>query len=70
MQVLKSTILPILGLVVLVLFIAMSYFNNNIFMDKIILCSAILGMIFFVKMKSEDKVNITNNVSDNHADAA
>lgn len=53
----KSKILPFIGLLVTVFFITMSYFNNHIFLDKIILCSLILGMVFFVKMKGEIVVN-------------
>lgn len=56
----KSTLLPILGLLVFSFFIGLSYFNNHIFLDKILLCSVIVGMIFFAKMRGET----ANNDSD------
>jgi len=56
----KSKILPVAGMIVLLIFIAMSYFNNHIFLDKIIICSLILGMIFFVKIIGEGNGNQPN----------
>ena len=53
MQFSKSKVLPFLGLIVLAVFIAMSYFNNQIFLNEILVCSAIFGMVFFVKMRGE-----------------
>lgn len=49
----RSQVLPFLGSIVLTFFIAISYFNNQIFLDKILLCSVILGMIYFYKMRGE-----------------
>ena len=63
MQFSNSQILPFIGISILLFFIALSYFNNHIFLDKIILCSLILGMVFFVKMRSDD--NGHNQDSDN-----
>lgn len=53
MQLSKSTILQLFGLAVLGIFIAMSYFNNQIFIDKIILCSVILLLVVFAKTRGE-----------------
>lgn len=53
MELSKSKVLPFLGLIVLAVFIAMSYFNNQIFLNEILVCSAIFGMVFFVKMRGE-----------------
>ena len=61
MQILKSTVLPIFGLVVLLVFIAMSYFNNHIFLDKIVICSLILGMVFFVKTRGTNESGSSNS---------
>ncbi len=52
----KSKILPVTGLIVLAFFMAMSYFNNHIFLDKIMICSFILGLVFFAKIKGESSV--------------
>lgn len=49
----KSTFLRVLGVIVLGTFIFLSYVNNHIFLDKIILCSAILGMVLFAKTRGE-----------------
>lgn len=53
MQFSKSTRLPLAGFVVFIFFITLSYFNNHMFLDKIILCGLIVGMIFFVKLRGE-----------------
>jgi uncharacterized membrane protein len=63
MQFSNSQILPFIGISILLFFIALSYFNNHIFLDKIVLCSLILGMVFFVKMRSDN--NGHNQDSDN-----
>jgi hypothetical protein len=59
----KSTFLPVLGLIVLLFFIGMAYLNNHIFLDKLVLCSFILGLVFFTKMRGES--NGTRSNSDN-----
>jgi hypothetical protein len=53
MQLSKQTISSILGLIGLVFFIALAYFNNNLFLDKLVVCSFILGLIFLIKMRGE-----------------
>ena len=49
----KLQVVPFLGLVVLAFFIAMSYVNNQIFLKEILVCGAIFGMVFFVKIRGE-----------------
>jgi hypothetical protein len=63
MQVSKSTLSGILVVTVLTLLISMSYYNNQIFLDKIVLCSVILGLILFIKIRGE--VNSSNANNDN-----
>jgi hypothetical protein len=53
MQFSKSTLLSILGLLVMLFIIAMSYLNGKIFLDKILVSSVILGLIFFFKILEE-----------------
>lgn len=49
----KSKTLPVAGLIALLFFIVMACFINSIFLDKIILCSLIIGMVLFAKTLSE-----------------
>ncbi|MFH6767101.1 hypothetical protein V8G56_00015 [Gaetbulibacter aquiaggeris] len=65
MQFSKSTFLPILGLVVLIFFVGMAYLNNHIFLDKLVLCSFILGLVFFTKMRGESNETKSNSDSTN-----
>lgn len=53
MQVSKSSLVSILGLIVILSFTALAYFTNNVFLDKIVVCSFILILVFFAKMRSE-----------------
>lgn len=53
MQFSKSTILAVLGLFIFLFLILTSYYNDQIFLDKILLCSFIIGMVFLVKMVGE-----------------
>lgn len=57
MQFSKSTFLSVFGLVVLMFFIAMAYFTNHILLDKLMLCSVILGLVFFAKMRGESNTS-------------
>lgn len=61
----KSTLSTILAVIVLALFISMSYYNNHIFLDKIVLCSFILGLIFFIKVRGQSNSSNANNDSSN-----
>ncbi|WP_166959768.1 hypothetical protein [Yeosuana marina] len=47
----KSTILPIAGMGLLFFFMALSYFNNSIFLKELFVCSFILGLVFIGKMR-------------------
>ena len=53
MHSLKSSVVLFIGLTVLLFFIGLSYFNNSIFLDKILVCAFILGLLFFTKTKEE-----------------
>jgi len=68
MKFLKSTFLPFLGLTVLLFFIAMSYFHSSLFLDKLIVCSFILGMVFFAKIRSESNNSYSNTDNTRYAD--
>lgn len=62
----KSKVVSLIGLSILLFFIALSYFNDQLFFEKLIICSAILGIIFLVKIIGENsstKVNKTNKYS-------
>ena len=70
MKITKSKILPVTGLAVLAFFVGMSYFNNHIFLDKLVICSFILGMVFFAKMKGEASIIETRRDNSGSRDAA
>jgi hypothetical protein len=63
MQFSKSTILPILGLIILLFFIGMAYLNNPIFLDELLVCSFILGLVFFTKMRGDTNETSSNSDS-------
>jgi hypothetical protein len=48
----KSKILPLTGMAILILFIVMSWLNESIFLDRILLCSFILFAIFIVNIRN------------------
>ncbi len=66
----KSTLLSILGLVILISFIGMSYFNDGILLDKIIVCSVLLFMVFFAKMRSDSSNSNANKTNDSNTGMA
>lgn len=70
MKITKSKILPVTGLIVLAFFVGMSYFNNHIFLDKLVICSFILGMVFFAKMKGEGSIIESRTDGSESRDAA
>lgn len=70
MQFSKSKVVPFLGLIVLVFFIALSYFNNSIFLKEILVCSAIFGMVLFVKMRGEVSRSRSIPQQNHYSDAA
>lgn len=49
----KTVILPIIGMIVLVFFVTLSYMRNQIFLDKLLLCSFILTIVFIAKMRNK-----------------
>jgi hypothetical protein len=53
--------------VVLLFFIAMFYFNNQIFFEKIILCSMIIGMLFFNRILGNSNRNDASSDPVNHS---
>ena len=52
MQKSKHIIPVLLGLLIMVLMIAMSYLNQSMFLDRILLCSFIVGVVLLVKVRS------------------
>lgn len=52
MQKSKHIIPVLLGLLIMVLLIAMSYLNQSMFLDRILLCSFIVGVVLLAKVRS------------------
>ncbi len=50
-QLSKSIVLPILGMIILTVFIIMSYVLDSIFLDRILVCSLILSVVFIGKIR-------------------
>lgn len=50
-QLSKSIVLPILGMIILAVFIIMSYVLDSIFLDRILVCSLILSVVFIGKIR-------------------
>lgn len=65
MKHLKKIILPILSLIFLIIFIALAYNIDYVFLDKIIICSLILGIIFLIKIINERNISNLNTNSNN-----
>ncbi len=61
----KSKILPIAGIFTLIAFIALSYFNGQIFMDRILVCAFILLLVFMLKMGSDPGQSPSNSNNGN-----
>lgn len=57
----KSTALPIIGMFVLGLFILLSYLNGAMFLDRILVCSLILSVIFINKLRENYHASTSNN---------
>lgn len=47
----KHLILPILGMIILMIFNALAYIRESVFMDKILICSFILTAVFIAKVR-------------------
>ncbi len=61
MQLTKSIVLPIVGMMVLILFNIISYTQDSIFFDKIMICSFILSVVFIGKMREVLSEQITDS---------
>jgi hypothetical protein len=46
----KSNLFLDFNLTVLLVFMGLAYFNNSAFLDRIILCSLIVAMVFFFEV--------------------
>lgn len=57
MNFLKNNFLPVLGMLVLLVSLGLSYTLGNLFFDKLMTCSIILSIIFLLRIdaKPEDK---------------
>ncbi|MFT5942886.1 MAG: hypothetical protein ACI9Q4_002152 [Sediminicola sp.] len=60
MQLSKSTLLPIVGMVVLVIFVIFCYVHESIFLDRILVCSFILSIVFIGKIGDDVHHSIRN----------
>jgi hypothetical protein len=49
---LKSTVLSILGMIGLLLFNTLAFVRESVFLDKILVCSFILTLVFIAKMRA------------------
>ncbi|ALM06745.1 hypothetical protein SB49_02185 [Sediminicola sp. YIK13] len=61
MQLSKSTLLSIAGMVVLALFVTFCYVNDSIFLDRILISSFILSIVFLVKIREDLHQSIEDN---------
>lgn len=55
MQISKSTLFSVFGLIVLLLFLALAYQQNSIFFEKLLQCSIILAILFIIKIGGQIK---------------
>lgn len=60
MQLSKSKVLPTLGLMVLMFFLALAYHNNSVFFEKLLQCSFILAILFIIRIGGQFKRTNTN----------
>lgn len=51
----KSISLPIIGMIVLAIFVIIAYTYKSVFLDKILVCSFILTTVFLARISSEIK---------------
>lgn len=56
----KSTVLPILGMIVLGLFLLLSYIQEGVFLDRLLVCSLILSFVFIAKLGERLHQSSTN----------
>jgi hypothetical protein len=56
----KSTVLPSMGMFVLVVFIVLSYIHESIFLNQIVVCGLILSVVFIAKIRDGVHQSIPN----------
>ncbi|GAA4800646.1 hypothetical protein GCM10023330_02790 [Litoribaculum gwangyangense] len=49
----KQMVLPILGMIILLLFITLAYVRESVFMDKILVCSFIITTVFIARVRAK-----------------
>jgi len=64
MKLAKSTFLPIMGMFVLTVFNLISYAQESPLLDKILVCSFILSVVFIVRIRESINQQISNG--ENH----
>lgn len=60
MKIAKSTFLPIMGMFVLAVFNLISYVQESPLLDKILVCSFILSVVFIVRIRESINQQIPN----------
>ena len=65
MELSKKNTTTLLGLLLLLGFIALSYLEGSLFLDKILLCSFILAVVLLANLQSGVRRNITGKKQDN-----
>ena len=65
MELSKKNTTTLLGLLLLLGFIALSYLEGSLFLDKILLCSFILVVVLLANLQSGVRRNITGKKQDN-----
>ena len=61
MQLSKSTLLSIVGMVVLTVFVIFCYIKESIFLDRILISSFILSIVFLAKIREDLHQSIEDN---------
>ncbi len=61
MQLSKSTLLSIVGMAVLAVFVTFCYVNESIFLDRILISSFILSIVFIAKIREDLHQSIEDN---------
>jgi hypothetical protein len=64
----KSNLFLDFNLTVLLVFMGLAYFNNSAFLDRIILCSLIVAMVFFLKLQGNRSANGLTNANSDYKD--
>ena len=63
MQTLKSILLPIMGMLFLLMFIIFAYIQDSVFLDKILVCSFILTIVFIARMRCKAQRKTSNKLN-------